>query len=112
MLHGVAVVQPGIVDQQLLDGIDKEVDRRVAIEVGMDVDARLMKRPQLLEELLRGDPQDALIYTRVVPRPVHDRGPGLNGPINDELHPRKAQLVAAGGFLQIPGRRRRGAPIG
>ncbi len=92
VLHGVAMIEPRRFEDQLLDGVDPQVDRQVAVAVGVDVDPPLVERPADVEQLLGRHHPLAVIGARVVAGPSHLRGEPLDRAVEDHLQTGRPQL--------------------
>ena len=107
VLHGVAMVEPRMLDHELFDGVDPGVDREVAVAVGVDVDAPFVERSGDVEQLIGCHHPLAVVGAGVVAGPAHLGGEPLDRPVEHQLEPGGAHLVGVGSLPAQRARRRR-----
>jgi hypothetical protein len=90
VLHGVTVIEPSRLQEQLFDDIEPQVDRHVAVAVHVSVDTPLVERPDHVDQLLWWHHPHTVVGGGLTPwaeiaGPLHLCGEALNRAVEHDL---------------------------
>ena len=95
MLHGEAVIRRGMEPQGILDAIEREFRRLVAVGMGVDLDAVFQGRAIKLAYMFRRQVPEPVRRAIVVARPAQPRREAMNRTVHDHFDGPQTQPVGA-----------------